>query len=130
MEIVGFVPGVRLGAKACRVNIGAGAGQHHAVDRIQQCADIRKVGGPGKHQRQRARHFGHRAKISLSDQLRRESVFDAIGVPDHTNHRPPHRLLSNLTSQISDGSCLAADAGSTYCLPQARARIGRMQKQR
>ena len=100
MEVEGFMPGIRLGAKARRVNVGASSGQHYAVDRIQQGPDIGDIGGSGKHQRQRARDFGHRAKVSLSDQLCRKSIFDAIGASDHTDHRPPHRLLSNLPPQI------------------------------
>ena len=63
--------GSGLVLKACRANIGAGAGQHHAVDRIQQRADVREVWRTGGHQRQRTRHFGHRAKISLTDQLKK-----------------------------------------------------------
>ena len=46
LQVVGLVPGVRLGAEMRRVNIGAGAGQHHAVDRIQQRADIGDFGQP------------------------------------------------------------------------------------
>jgi hypothetical protein len=67
-------------------------------------ADIGDLGRAGKHQRQRARDVGHRAKIALSDHLRRETIFDAIGVSDHTDHRPPHRLLSNLTSHMTSGA--------------------------
>ena len=36
--------GMRLGAEAGRVDIGAGAGQHHAVDRVEQRADIGDLG--------------------------------------------------------------------------------------
>ncbi len=100
MEVEGFMPRIRLGANARRVNVGASSGQHYAVDRIQQGPDIGDIGGSGKHQRQRARDFGHRAKVSLSDQLCRKSIFDAIGATDHTDHRPPHRLLSNFSSAI------------------------------
>ena len=42
--IVRFVPRMRLGAEAGRMNIGAGAGQHDAVDRVQQRADVGDVG--------------------------------------------------------------------------------------
>ena len=124
LQVVGFVAGVRLGAEMRRVNIGAGAGQHHAVDRIQQRADIGDFGAAGEHQRQRAGDFGHRAKISLAGHLRRKSILDAIGVCDHTDHRPPHCMASNLTSQISRrcGSCLPARAGS-ICHAAARACI-------
>ena len=43
-QVVGFVPGIGLGAKMLRMNIGAGSGQQHAVDRVQQGADIRDIG--------------------------------------------------------------------------------------
>jgi len=106
------VPRVRLRAKTRRVNVGASAGQHNAVDRIQQRPEIGDIGGSGKHQRQRTCDFGDRAKVSFSDQLCRKSIFDAIGAPDHTDHRPPHRLVSNLPPQIGGRSCPPARAGS------------------
>jgi len=30
-----------------------------------------------------------------------------MGIPDHTDHRPPHRIVSSPASQIRDGSCIA-----------------------
>ena len=33
-------------------------------------------------------------KVALSDHLRLETIFDAIGVPDHTDHGPSHRKNS------------------------------------
>ena len=68
----------------------ARSGQHHAVDDIEQRSDVRDLGRSRKHQRQRAGDVGHRPKIALADQLGRKSIFDAMGVPDHTDHRPPH----------------------------------------
>ena len=44
MDIVGFMPCVRLGLEPRRMNIGAGAGQHDAVDGIQQRPDIGDLG--------------------------------------------------------------------------------------
>ena len=117
MEVIGFMFGMRLGAKACRVDVGAGAGQHNAIHCIKQCADIGDVGRAGEHQWQCARDFGDRPQISLSDHLCRKSIFNAIGVSDHADHGPPHCMLSNLTSQISAGSCLAADRRSTCYAP-------------
>jgi hypothetical protein len=99
-DVVGLVPGIRLGAKARRVDIRTRTRQHHAIHRIQQGADIGDVRCTGKHQRKRARDFGHRAEIPLPDHLRRKSIFDAIGISDHTDHRPPHRSKSNLASQM------------------------------
>jgi hypothetical protein len=95
------------------VDIGAGAGKHDAVDRIQQRPHVGDVRDARKHQRQRAGDFGHRAKVSLSDHLGRKSIFDAIGISDHTDYRPAHRLQSNPAPQITGRSCLPADAGST-----------------
>ncbi len=114
MEVVRLMPGIRLGTETRRMNIGAGARQHHAIDRIQQGADIGDLGGGRKHQGQRASDFGDRTKISLSDHLRRKTIFDAIGASDHTDHRPPHRLESNPASQnVHAGSCLSGSIGST-----------------
>jgi len=87
----------------------ARARQHHAVDRVQESTDVRDVGGACKHQWQRARHLRYRAKVSLSDHLRRKSIFDAIGVPDHTDYRPPHRLKSNPSSLLQSSQKLGAD---------------------
>jgi hypothetical protein len=100
VKVEGSVPGIRLGTKTRRVNIGASSGQDYAVDRIKQRADIGDIGRRGKHQRQRAGDIGDRAKVSLSDQLGRKSIFDAIGIADHTDHRPPHRSKSDLIPQI------------------------------
>ena len=102
MDIVGLVPLMRLGLEARRMNIGAGAGQHHAVDRVEQGADIGDFGRTRKHQRQRARDVGHGAKVALSDHLCRETIFDAMGVSDHTDHGPSHRkiLLSSSCARI------------------------------
>ena len=44
MDVVGLVPLMRLGLEARRVNIGARAGQHHAIDRVEQGADIGDLG--------------------------------------------------------------------------------------
>jgi hypothetical protein len=85
-----------------RVNVGAGAGQDHAVDHIQQRAEVGDFGAAGEHQRQRAGDFSHRAKVALAGHLRRKPVLDAIGVGDHPDDRPPHCLASNLTSQVPD----------------------------
>ena len=123
LQVVGFVAGVRFGAKMRRMDVGAGAGQHHAVDHVQQRADIGDFGAAGEHQRQRAGDFGDRAKIALSGHLRRKSILDAIGVCDHTDHRPPHCMASNLRSRIIFGrSCLPARTGS-ICHAAARACI-------
>ena len=39
-------------------------------------------------------NIGDRAQIALSDHLRLETIFDAMGVPDHTDHGPSHRKYS------------------------------------
>jgi hypothetical protein len=92
--VVGFVPLVRLGLEAGRMDVGAGAGQHDTVDHIEQGSDIGDLGRAGKHQRQRARHIGDRTQVTFSDHLRRETIFDAMGVPDHPDHGPSHRQTS------------------------------------
>ena len=114
LDVVGFVPGIRFSAETGRVHIGAGAGQHHAVDRIEQSADIGDIGAAREHQRQRARNLGHGAEISLSDHLGRKSIFDAVGVSDHADHRPSHRLQSRShLATFRTGSCLPSAGGST-----------------
>ena len=83
---------MRLGAEMGGMDIGAGPGQHHAVDHVQQCPDIGNLGGGGEHQWQRARHVSHRAKIAFSDHLHGKAVLDAMRVADHADYRSPHRL--------------------------------------
>ena len=67
-------------------------------------------------------HVGHRAQIALSDHLRLETIFDAMGVPDHTDHGPSHRKNSAVIVLCKDllglshdcgRSCLRERAGST-----------------
>ena len=41
LDVVGLVPGIRLGAEAGRMHIGARAGQHDAVDRVEQARRYR-----------------------------------------------------------------------------------------
>ena len=110
VHVVGFVPGMRFGAETRRVDIGARAGKHDAVDRVQQRPHVGDVGRARKHQRQRAGDLGHRAKVPLADHLGRKSIFDAIGIADHTDYRPPHRLQSIPRRKLQAGSCLPADA--------------------
>src|SRR6266699_2991629 len=57
MEVEGFMPGIRLGAKARRVNVGASSGQHYAVDRIQQGPDIGDISGSAPATSATARRF-------------------------------------------------------------------------
>ena len=91
-NVVRFVAGMRLGIEAGRMHIGARAGQHNAVDDIQQRADIGDPGRRREHQRQRICNLRHRAKIAFPDHLHREPVFDAMRVSDHAHHRFFHRL--------------------------------------
>ena len=92
LDIVRLVLGVRLGAEAGRMHIGARAGQHHAVDHVQQRADIGDFRRCGEHQRQRAGDVGDGAKVAFSDHLHGEAIFDAMRVSDHADHRSSHRL--------------------------------------
>ena len=39
-------------------------------------------------------HVDDGAKVALSDHLDWETIFDAMGIPDHTDHGPSHRLNS------------------------------------
>jgi len=77
----------------------------NAVNRIQQRADVGDIRCPGEHYWQRARDFGHRAKISLSRPAVSRIDLRAIGGSDHPDHRP---LIAGFQSHvaISDGSCL------------------------
>ena len=104
MDIVGLVLLVRFGLEARRMDVGAGARQHDAVDGIEQGADIGDLGRSRKHQRQRARHVGHGTKIALSDHLGLETIFDAMGVPDHTDHGPSHRQNSAFIVSAQESS--------------------------
>jgi hypothetical protein len=36
-----------------------------------------------------------------------------MGIPDHTDHRPPHCIVSSPAPPIQSGSCIAAGQGST-----------------
>ena len=94
VDVVGLVPLMRLGLEARRVNIGPRPRQNHPVDDVEQRADVGNLGRACKHQRQRPRHVGDRAQIALSDHLRLETIFDAMGVRDHPDHGPPHRRNS------------------------------------
>ena len=87
IDIIGLVLGVWFGIEARRMHIGARPRQHDAIDHVQQRTDIGDVRLAGEHQRQRAGDFRDRAQIALADHLDRKSVLDAIGVPDHTDHR-------------------------------------------
>jgi hypothetical protein len=62
-----------------------------AVDGVKQGTDIGDLGRTRKHQRQCTRYVGNGAKVALSDHLCLETIFDAMGVPDHTDHGPSHR---------------------------------------
>jgi len=46
----------------------------------------------------KAPDLGHRAEIPFTDHLGRKSIFDAIGIANHTDHRSPHRQISNPVS--------------------------------
>ena len=50
--VVRFVPGIRLDAEACRMNIGPRARQQDSVDRFEERLDIRDIRRARKHQRQ------------------------------------------------------------------------------
>ena len=78
-------------------------------------------GDAGEHQRQRAGDVGDRAQVALADHLGLETVFDAMGVPDHTDHGPSHRrnsavivLCKNLPgwAMITEDNACAAGGGS------------------
>jgi hypothetical protein len=80
-----------FGAKMRRMDIGACAGQQHTVDRVQQDVDVRQGGIAGEYQRQRADDLGHRREVSLSDPLRRKSIFGKVRATNYTDHGPLHR---------------------------------------
>jgi hypothetical protein len=47
--VIGLVLGMRVGAEAGRVDVGAGARQHDAIDHLEQRADIRDLDRAGEH---------------------------------------------------------------------------------
>ena len=100
--VIGFVVGMRLGAEAAGMNIGAAARQQHAVDHIEQRADIGDIRRAGEHQRQRAGDLGNGAKVSFADTLRGEPVFEQVRIADHADHRPLHRRLLTSRPQIRE----------------------------
>ncbi len=96
--VIGLMPWIGLGAEAGRMDVGARAGQHDAIDHVQQRADVGNVRRAGKHQRQRTRDVGHRTKIALADHLGLEPVFNAVRIADHADHRSSHRAAFMLTT--------------------------------
>ena len=83
--VVGLVARVLGLAETARMDIGARAGQHDAVDGIEQRADVGDLRRAGKHQRQRAGGFGDRAQIALADPLRGEFASRRMGAADHAD---------------------------------------------
>ncbi len=116
MLVVGLMPGVRLGLETGRMDVGAGARQQHAVDHIQQRADIGDIRRARKHQRQGTCNVRNRAKIPFPCCLNGESAFDAMRVGNHTDHGSRHRR-SHLPVRKS------RNASSSR--PSASSRIGR-----
>ena len=92
MEIVGFVLDIGFGVEARGMDIGPRPRQHDAIDRIQERADIGNLGRTRKHQWQSTCDFGQRTEIAFTDHLRRETIFEAMGVADHADHGPFHYL--------------------------------------
>ena len=118
MHVIGLMLGVRFGLETGRMHIGARAGQHDAVDGIQERTDVGNFRRAGKHQRQRARDLGHRAKIPFTDHLCREAIFDAMGVSDHADYGPSHRSTFRYLRQI-----IYAGPDFSPIMPPGRRRI-------
>ena len=98
---------VRLGLEAARVDVGACARQHDAVDGVQQGADLGDVRTASKHQGQRTGDLGDRPQVSLADHLHGKPVLDTVRIPDHPDHWPSHRLAPH----FSRGSFVRIDIG-------------------
>jgi len=122
MDVIRLVLLVRLGLEAGRMDIGASARPYDAVDGVGQRGELGGLRRSRKHQRQRTRHVGDSAKVAFSDHLGCETIFDAMGIPDHTDHGPSHLLISAFIvlrkdssglKRDSGGSCLRHGAGST-----------------
>ncbi len=79
-----------IDVEAGRMDIGAGTGEHDAVDGIEKRTDIGDVGRAREHHRQATGHLGHGAQVSLTDHLDLKTIFDAMGVPDHADDRLFH----------------------------------------
>jgi hypothetical protein len=69
---------VGIGAKVRWVNVRARAGQKDAVDNIQQCPDIRKIGRASKHYRHRAGNLRQCAKTFFANSLRCEAAINLM----------------------------------------------------
>ncbi len=101
VDVGGLVPLAGIDAETGRMDVGAGAGEHDAVDHVEQRTDVGDIRRAREHQRQAAGDLGHGAQVPLADHLHLESIFDALGVPDHADDRLFH-LLVPTSSQGKD----------------------------
>ena len=80
--VVGLVARIVVMAEMPRMDIGARAGEQHAVNGVEQCADIDDVRRAGKDQRQRTGDLGGRAQNTLADALRRKLALGQVRAAD------------------------------------------------
>ena len=97
--VIGFVARMFFGAEVIRMDIGAGAGQEHAIDGFQQGVDIGEGGIAGKDQRQRADDLGDRRQVSLADALGGKAIFGKVRAADDADHGPFHCVFLPTSSR-------------------------------
>jgi hypothetical protein len=76
------------------MDIGSRTREEHAVDDLQQLADMRDVRQAREHQRQRIGHLRYRAQVSFSNKLYGKTIVHQVRVPDHANHWSVIEMLS------------------------------------
>jgi hypothetical protein len=89
--VIRLMLGIGVGVEVRRVHVGAGTGQEHAVDHVQQRPDIGDFRAACEHKRQGAGDLGDRPHIPLAAHLGGEPVLHLLGVADHADHRFSHR---------------------------------------
>ncbi len=90
--VVRFMLWMQLGVETGGMHICTSAREQHAVDDLEQFANIGDSRRARKHHRQRAGDIRHRTKVPFTDKLHRKSIVDDMRVPDHADYRSLHCL--------------------------------------
>jgi hypothetical protein len=122
MDVVGLVLLAGVDVEARRMDVGARAGQHNAVDHVKQRTDVGDFGDGGKHHRDGAGDFRYRTQVALADRLDREAIFNAMRIADDTDDRPSHMVNASPKILFSLGPDSGRDhafrpPGDQYVLP-------------
>src|ERR1700730_1255141 len=113
-----------LGIETSGMNICPRTSEKDAIDNLQYCTDIDDIWCASEHDRQRARDFCNRAKISFSDELHGESIIQEMRVPDHANDWSniawPHFSAANRFYRPPEENFLPARHGGQFEQPAPR----------